>query len=67
MVPETKQAEHAGGFRTPLAEKIFLDRYALKSMDKEAIDEGTRPRGSSPVGRPGVSTRKNSLESEPQP
>jgi ribonucleoside-diphosphate reductase alpha chain len=40
MVPETKQAERAGGFRTPLAEKIFLDRYALKSMDKEAIDEG---------------------------
>jgi ribonucleoside-diphosphate reductase alpha chain len=40
MVPEAKQAERAGGFRTPLAEKIFLDRYALKSTDKEAIDEG---------------------------
>jgi ribonucleoside-diphosphate reductase alpha chain len=40
MVLEAKQAERADAFRTPLAEKIFLDRYALKSMDKEAIDEG---------------------------
>jgi ribonucleoside-diphosphate reductase alpha chain len=30
----------ASAFRTPLAEKIFFDRYALKSMDKEAINEG---------------------------
>jgi ribonucleoside-diphosphate reductase alpha chain len=28
------------GFRTPLAEKIFLDRYALKSLDKEAVRPG---------------------------
>jgi adenosylcobalamin-dependent ribonucleoside-diphosphate reductase len=50
MVSETKTPAQPGeaernspawaGFRTPLAEKIFLDRYALKSMDKEAIRAG---------------------------
>ena len=39
MVPATQTPARAG-FRTPLAEKIFLDRYALKSMDKEAIRVG---------------------------
>jgi ribonucleoside-diphosphate reductase alpha chain len=29
-----------GGFRTPLAEKMFLDRYALKATDRDAIHEG---------------------------
>jgi ribonucleoside-diphosphate reductase alpha chain len=46
MVPQTKtpgveQTVPAwAGFRTALAEKIFLDRYALKSLDKEAIRQG---------------------------
>jgi ribonucleoside-diphosphate reductase alpha chain len=44
MIPETLTAERAApagaGFRTPLAEKIFLDRYALKSMDKDSIRAG---------------------------
>lgn len=43
MVPETPtqdQTTERAGFRTPLAEKIFLDRYALKSMDKDAVREG---------------------------
>jgi ribonucleoside-diphosphate reductase alpha chain len=43
MAPETVTQDRTterAGFRTPLAEKIFLDRYALKSLDKDALRVG---------------------------
>ncbi|HJT79031.1 MAG TPA: adenosylcobalamin-dependent ribonucleoside-diphosphate reductase [Gemmataceae bacterium] len=46
MAPESNIASRRdaapahGGFRTPLAEKVFLDRYALKATDRDAIREG---------------------------
>ncbi len=46
MAPQTTVSSHADaasahpGFRTPLAEKVFLDRYALKAADRDAIPEG---------------------------
>jgi ribonucleoside-diphosphate reductase alpha chain len=36
------QSDHKSkGFRTPLSEKIFLDRYALKSTSRDAFDVGS--------------------------
>ena len=38
--PEPGRAERPVGFRTELAEKIFLDRYSLKATDKSTVKAG---------------------------